>query len=583
MRGLMYLAVSLFIVAALHAAEADALREKGIAALKESQTKPRALTEAAKICAQAAQSYAVTGQEALAAEMYAYVFWCKKKMPRIDIDAIVKSGDKAVIDAFAEVDKNIDVQKARACLDSAEAFAEAWPAEHFLCAIRFFEVAERFKETLPGLTAHERFTSEKANADEESSPKKAAPQPKDANIIPVEAVAIMEQQDKRVAVPPAISVTEADKHLRALLKDDFAKRKPDERSALAKKLLDTSAEGGHDMPTKYAALILSRDLAAEAGDAVTAMFAVDRLAELFVVVAAMERNVAFKRLLEGQRPLDSYRHTAEAVMKAFDEAVASDQFAALRQQVAFGELAVAKAEHPSLTSRMKAKLLLVEEILREWPACKVALDVFKADRSNAAANLTFGRFYAFMKGDFDRGVRALARSAQEPWKKLGETEQSNPFESAAQLALADAWWEVGEKEKSKQAQLSMFSRANLWYSKALPTLKGDEKARADKRVARLADMMQIYAPPLYDMPGRWSVKWAKHPERGQKSVEFLADGTIKCTASDFGDYVPDRWAFKDRRIMFHFKSNMICGMEIVDENTLKQESAFGEAVFTRKK
>src|SRR6185295_17710513 len=172
-----------------------ALREKGIAALKESQNKPRVLPQAAKLCSQAAQAYAASGQEALTAEMYSYVYWCKRKMPGVELDALVKSGDKAVTEVFAEVDKNIDQQKAKAYLDSAEAFAEAWPAEHFLCAVRFFEISERFRETLPGLTAKERFTSEKATAELETAPKKEEPPPpREVAIAPVEAAALPEKR-----------------------------------------------------------------------------------------------------------------------------------------------------------------------------------------------------------------------------------------------------------------------------------------------------------------------------------------------------------------------------------------------------
>ena len=137
------------------------IREKGIRALKESETDSRTIVEAARAFAKAADLYAKAGDEDKATEMNAFLYWCKKKMSLQDIEQFTKSGDAVTAEKLSTVEKLApnpdDSQK---WLYRAEKYAKENPNEHYLIAVRFFEVASRFVGTKESIAAQERSLKE---------------------------------------------------------------------------------------------------------------------------------------------------------------------------------------------------------------------------------------------------------------------------------------------------------------------------------------------------------------------------------------------------------------------------------------
>src|SRR5205823_651224 len=89
----------------LHAEDADEVREKGIAAMKDAQDKPHAIVDAARLFVKAGLLYGEAGNEEKNVEMNSFLYWCKKKMMQADIDAFIKGGDAAVTGKLATLDK----------------------------------------------------------------------------------------------------------------------------------------------------------------------------------------------------------------------------------------------------------------------------------------------------------------------------------------------------------------------------------------------------------------------------------------------------------------------------------------------
>jgi hypothetical protein len=77
-------------------------------------------------------------------------------------------------------------------------------------------------------------------------------------------------------------------------------------------------------------------------------------------------------------------------------------------------------------------------------------------------------------------------------KAAAAADLANPTEAAAQLALANLWWEAAKGAAAPADALRR--RAGTWYEKALPGLTDDlEKVLAQKRLAELA---AASAPPV---------------------------------------------------------------------------------------
>jgi hypothetical protein len=93
--------------------------------------------------------------------------------------------------------------------------------------------------------------------------------------------------DGRVAEPAAEAQDEALQRARDQYKTDLAKaRTPDEKHALAKKLLDQAEAAAKNDAAAFALFRLARDIAVEGSDAVTAFAAVDAVADRYQVAVA---------------------------------------------------------------------------------------------------------------------------------------------------------------------------------------------------------------------------------------------------------------------------------------------------------
>jgi hypothetical protein len=117
--------------------------------------------DAALSYADALKLYEKIGDVDGTCEMQANVYWCKKKMNVDDIQAYVAhkggGGDAKAVAARIEAvaDKQVSVDKAQEYFDRAQAFEKKQPDKTLQIAIRYFEVAQRFKDDPLGAKAQE--------------------------------------------------------------------------------------------------------------------------------------------------------------------------------------------------------------------------------------------------------------------------------------------------------------------------------------------------------------------------------------------------------------------------------------------
>ena len=176
---------------ALCAADAtpQQLREHGLAALKAAQADEGRIVEAARFLSLAADAYAAAGQDLAAEELNAYLYWAKKKMTLQQMDAFLGTDKPAAEKVIAKLEavekKVVKPEDAAAWLARADGFAEGCK-DPFLSAVRYFEVASRFKGTAESLEAQRKSLelmqqvkaaplAVAAPAKQEAAPAKATP------------------------------------------------------------------------------------------------------------------------------------------------------------------------------------------------------------------------------------------------------------------------------------------------------------------------------------------------------------------------------------------------------------------------
>lgn len=146
----------------------------------------------------------------------------------------------------------------------------------------------------------------------------------------------------KAAVPDLSSQKRASKAVEEVFKDQIARaRTPEEKSALANKLIAAAHETTNDPTGKYIMISKSLDLAAQAGDVEIVMAAAEMLTGSFAIDDIKTKGSALRSVAKGIRlPEDQVRfvNRAESVI---DEAVAADRYD-VAKQVADASVAVAK-------------------------------------------------------------------------------------------------------------------------------------------------------------------------------------------------------------------------------------------------
>ncbi|MEI6236811.1 MAG: hypothetical protein WCT04_27440, partial [Planctomycetota bacterium] len=467
--------LALIFVPACLAEEADYVREKGIAVLKESQTNPRAIVEAARLFIKAAELYNAAGNEEKNVEMNSFLYWCKKKMTMEDIDVFTKGGEGTASTKLDAIEKLVPtVEEAQKYLDRAEKFATKNPAEHLLIAIRFYEVADRFKGSDAGMKALDRSLKEQLQ-DKSSGPAK--------NPLPPEnAPATVDSKP----VPSADEIKKSEKLIKDILKEDYAKTDVPGRLALVAKLLQQADENKGDAVSEYVLLHEARDIAVLGGDSALATGAQKRLRDAF--------NIDFAAMLIDLRRLDANTKvpsvaTALATLLAFisDDALVAENFdQALRYNSrAEGLVALIKdAPLKELMTRLKAGKLRILAFKQASDVVINARNKLKGNPDDPAANLIVGKF-ALQKGEFEEAFKMLAKGNDSVLVDIAKRELTPSADAIEQATLADNWFDRAEKELNSYIKIRMQERALNWYSKAMPTMTGLVKLKIEARIKTL--------------------------------------------------------------------------------------------------
>jgi len=173
--------------------------------------------------------------------------------------------------------------------------------------------------------------------------------------------------------------------------------------------------------------------------------------------------------------------------------------------IALAVTAGRKSQLVDMVNRAQARGEDVREIKREHLRVKPALDALSLQAAEGPAAgpealLAAGRFIAFYKNDWPRGMKLLTRGSDERIAKLATADLAEPTEFAEQIQLGDGWWELAEGSRGL-ARERLHARAGRWYELALPAAGGLDKVRLEKRLAQLAPAADKVDRPKLPLKG----------------------------------------------------------------------------------
>lgn len=328
------------------------------------------------------------------------------------------------------------------------------------------------------------------------------------------ALLLLFPQDKKLPVPDTAAQKEAEKQIRGSFKEEYAKKTPSDRIALAKKLLQQGLDTSDSPGTRYVLLREASDLAALGGDTGIPLQAIGEIARHHEIPWVEMKSAALATASKSMRLIDEFGDLAKRFLDLVEEALAAEEYDSAEKAASTGAQFARKGKNASLQAKLEARGK--EAVERRIRAAKVgrALETIAKNANDGEARLVAGYHLAVVKGDWEQGLAHLARCNDAGYKSAAEKDLAQPSEAAARVTAGDAWWELGEKT-SGAAQGRLRSRAGHWYLKAREQLSGPSRARVDQRLQAAGmlppekpsiDLLKLLDPDRDAVYGRWEMK-----------------------------------------------------------------------------
>jgi hypothetical protein len=289
-------------------------------------------------------------------------------------------------------------------------------------------------------------------------------------------------QDKKVPIPDGAAQKEAERLIRDIFKDDYAKKTLPDRISLAKKLFDQASESKDDPASRYVLLREARDLAGQAGEADLALSAIDRIATHFEGDILPMKGTVLATLGKMARSTDELQKLARACLALVDDAVAAEQFDVAEKAADQASGLAKRAKDVPLSTKADSRARQLSDWKSRFEKVRKARETLQAKPSDPAANLTVGYYEGPVRGNWDVALRHLVQGSDPALKLAAEKDLGPPAGASEEVSTADGWWTLAEKEKDPILKEGFLKRARFWYRQAVPGLTGLAKARVEKRV-----------------------------------------------------------------------------------------------------
>jgi hypothetical protein len=296
---------------------------------------------------------------------------------------------------------------------------------------------------------------------------------------------------------------------------------------LAEKMFATAEETKDDPVSRYVLMQSAWRLAGEAGKLDLALDMIDRAKEWYVIEPLAAKIAVLERAENavGTGP-ETEAFSLQLVRKAemlVDLALGDDDFPTamhLLEKIAIP--AARRTSDKQLAVELAKRRLQIRRQREDFAGVEKAQEALAANKADAEANLTLGRWHCLVKGDWERGLPYLAKGSDQALAGLAQRELAGATSSQAQIELADAWWDLSEQDGSKQKDpivASMRARAGFWYQKALPFLTGLHREKAEKRLGDITATTEPHNEYALEFDG-----WKSHA-----IVDFGYPGTYPIT------------------------------------------------------
>ncbi len=298
---------------------------------------------------------------------------------------------------------------------------------------------------------------------------------------------------EKAPVPDAAAQAEALKIIAEIFEEQWSGAKTSaQKTALAEKMVEQAAKTGNDPTGQFVLLRVARDVATQAGDVTTAFAAIEMLDRGFVVDAVKMKTDALFTAANSIVRTEHAKAAASESIALVRAAMAQDDYPVAEQLLRVGQAAARKSRDGELIRGLTDLGREMARIVKAYDALQPALKVLDEKPTDPAANLAVGKFYCLVKGDWATGVDMLALGNDSPYQAPAQKELEEISSPEEQVALGDAWWELGQTSEEREKEL-LLARACYWYRQAEPQLPPGLLKR--KVCMRLEKLLEVVVGP----------------------------------------------------------------------------------------
>ena len=360
---------------------------------------------------------------------------------------------------------------------------------------------------------------------------------------------------KRAPVPSKDEITAAEAKIQKLFNVSAAKR-PDERAALAKTLFEQGLDANNAPADRYVCLRTAMKDAAALGDADLALKAVDKLTTTFDVSTLEEKVGVLSTLGKMVRAPEVAAALVTTAESLLDDALDADDFDSAKSAAQLGAGFASKAGNATLAKEFRQRVIELDQIKKEYATAAPARDTLQSKPDDPDANYVWGYYLGPIKGTFDKALPFLALGNNDSLRLVATKELTKPADPTAQVELGDSWSALAEKSKPGD-KVNMQSRAAMWYSRALPKLKGIARTEVDQKLDQIDNEMKrtgshVRIDPLARLitSGRWRLDWKLG---GFHDLNLSADHTATFTINNGSTINHGTWAVEQGVVVCRWK------------------------------
>jgi len=290
---------------------------------------------------------------------------------------------------------------------------------------------------------------------------------------------------KRLPAPDVAKQRDAEKLIKDLFKEKYARKTPADRKALSRALLDQAVKSPDDPPALWVLCKEAQDVSTQNCDPAAALEAIELAAGVFDVDALSMKSAALTAAVKAAKSPEDMSTLALWLLKLVDELIRADQFETADKTASTAVQCARKSGDPSFEARVGVRAKEVSEAKTLFQAMKSVMQTQARNPDDPAANLEIGRFLSFVKGSWDLGLRFLVKGSDAVLKSLAQRELAVPAQSADWAALADGWYDLSEKEKSPLRKNQLRAHAKVVYESALADAPALVRAKIEKRLGEM--------------------------------------------------------------------------------------------------